>query len=138
MNKGKVLSTCISKPYNRQVTTTSRYGTGPLTCMLSTGFPILRAWTFSLSTSSIIIASLAARVLGVNLLRSDVGFQSDREDTPSVTRIFCSTKLCDDSSDSCQDTAFTRHTYSLASARLKFRGTFNVTGGLVIKRGILR
>ena len=62
-------------------------------CMLSNGFPVFNECAFNLSTSCMINASLPALVRGVNLFLCVVMCQFGREDTPSVSRIFCSTRL---------------------------------------------
>ena len=74
--------------------TTTWYGTGPLMCMLSTTPPVFSACAFMRSTSSMIVASFPARDRGVNLARGPTIFQSGRDSTPSVRRIFSSTRDC--------------------------------------------
>lgn len=79
-------------PRRQPRATMTWYGTGPLMCMLSTVPPVSSACAFMRSTSSMIIASLPARVRGVNLLRGPTIFQSGSESAPSVWRILSSTR----------------------------------------------
>lgn len=74
--------------------TTTWYATGPLMCILSTVPPILSACASMRSTSAMIMASLPARVLGVNRLRGAAICHSGKDSTPSVRSIFSSTSDC--------------------------------------------